>query len=212
MAWRLAKSLETMRGQINAIAPNRSKSSDGTIGDEAHASRSSDHNPWVMDGGMGVVTALDITHDPAHGVDAGKIAEALRVHGDKRVKYIIWNKRISNPTVEGGVWRSYGGSNPHTKHVHISVDADKASYDSVAPWNLGEMRPSDSVKLAVDHPLLKIGSTGPDVKILKDALVKQLLAETEFGPLTDALVRAVQKKHGLTADGKVGDYTWDILI
>ena len=59
MAWRLARSLETLRAQINALSPNRSKASDGTIGDAAHSARTSDHNP---DGG-GVVRALDLTHD-----------------------------------------------------------------------------------------------------------------------------------------------------
>ncbi|HKV33547.1 MAG TPA: hypothetical protein VJP89_04485, partial [Pyrinomonadaceae bacterium] len=61
MAWRVAKSLLRLREQINELAPNRSKASDGTIGDAAHASRKSDHNPWVKDGSIGVVTAMDIT-------------------------------------------------------------------------------------------------------------------------------------------------------
>ena len=56
MTWRLARSLETLRAQINRIAPNRSKVSDGTIGDAKHASRSSDHNPWAKDGGVGDIT------------------------------------------------------------------------------------------------------------------------------------------------------------
>jgi hypothetical protein len=67
MAWRPAKSLIQLRDQINQIAPNRSKASDGTIGDAAHASRASDHNPWVREGDAGVVTAIDITHDPDDG-------------------------------------------------------------------------------------------------------------------------------------------------
>jgi hypothetical protein len=36
------------------------------------------------------------------------------------VMYIIWNGRIwgSYRAAEG--WRSYGGANPHTDHVHFS--------------------------------------------------------------------------------------------
>ena len=34
MAWRLAKSLEKLRSQVNAKHPKRSKASDGAIGDE----------------------------------------------------------------------------------------------------------------------------------------------------------------------------------
>ena len=33
MVWRVAKSLNVLLDQINAIAPNRDKSSDGSIGD-----------------------------------------------------------------------------------------------------------------------------------------------------------------------------------
>jgi|HigsolmetaAR201D_1030396.scaffolds.fasta_scaffold15936_2 hypothetical protein len=45
MAWRLARSLEQLRRQIDAAYPGRSKASDGTIGDVAHSQRNSDHNP-----------------------------------------------------------------------------------------------------------------------------------------------------------------------
>lgn len=140
MKWRLAKSLDTLRDQINAIAPSRSKSSDGTIGDAAHASRTSDHNPWVKDGAYGVVTALDITHDPAHGVDSEKLAEALRASKDARVKYIISNRKIASSAATGGkpawAWRPYNGSNPHNKHVHVSVKPVKDKYDSTAQWQI----------------------------------------------------------------------------
>src|SRR5262245_17058562 len=119
MSWRLAKSLEVLRQQIDEAAPKRAKSSDGTIGDAAHASRSSDHNPWVKDGGIGIVTAMDITHDPRNGVDCGAIAEALRASGDPRLKYIIWNRQIWTPAKSKN-WRPYTGTNPHDKHMHVS--------------------------------------------------------------------------------------------
>jgi beta-lactamase superfamily II metal-dependent hydrolase len=136
--WRVAKSLLILRDQVNRRAPHRNKASDGTIGDAAHCQRTSDHNPWVRDGSVGVVTALDITHDLSGGCDANTIAEAIRASRDTRIKYIIWNRRIANSaTIDGSQpwqWRSYGGPNPHTRHVHISVKPDKASYDSMAVW------------------------------------------------------------------------------
>jgi hypothetical protein len=136
--WRVAESLRQLKRQVDAKAPGRNRLSDGTIGDAAHASRNSDHNPWVLEGGEGVVTAMDITHDPSGGCDARALAESIRASRDSRVKYIIWNRRIvSSSTIRGALaweWRSYSGSNPHDKHVHISVKADKASYDSNADW------------------------------------------------------------------------------
>jgi hypothetical protein len=138
--WRVAECLRQLKRQVDAMAPGRKRASDGTIGDAAHAGRRSDHNPWVIDGEEGVVTAMDITHDPDGNCDADQLAEAIRRSEDPRVKYIIWNYRIASAYPRGDVpaweWRPYGGSNPHTKHVHISVKPEKASYDHGALWRV----------------------------------------------------------------------------
>lgn len=137
MAWRLARSLETLRNQVNARYPNRNRGSDGSIGDAAHASTGSDsdHNPWV---GPGVVTAIDITHDPANGIDIDKFTDELAASRDPRIKYLIANAMIldSRPQFSPWTWVRYSGSNPHTKHVHISVMSSAALYDDARPWNL----------------------------------------------------------------------------
>jgi hypothetical protein len=145
--WRVGKCLLVLKKQIDGIAPRRNRASDGTIGDRRHCggpNPSSDHCPKVRDGNTGVVTAMDITHDPGEGCDAEKIAESIRADRDPRVKYVIWNKRIfASYPVDGKqpwTWRAYGGSNPHTKHVHVSVKADKANYDSQEAWNLSELQ------------------------------------------------------------------------
>ena len=144
--WRLAKSLEALRAQVNAAFPERNKASDGTIGDPAHQSRASDHNPWVVDGASGVVTAMDITHDPSSGCDAGKIVEALRASRDKRIKYVIWNRRIASSAAIGGVtpwtWRSYTGANPHNHHCHLSVKPDKSHFDDTTAWKIKALEES----------------------------------------------------------------------
>lgn len=136
MAWRIAKSLARLREQINGLAPSRSKASDGTIGDAEHASRNSDHNPWVKDGNTGVVTAIDFTHDPKNGCDAQKIVNALVKSQDKRIKYIIWNSQIISSSVSPWIWRPYAGKNPHNRHFHLSVKSDKALYDSTDKWEI----------------------------------------------------------------------------
>ncbi len=138
--WRVAESLKTMLAQVNRMAPRRLKASDGTIGDADHATRKSDHNPWVIDGGKGVVTAMDITHDPRHGCSAAAIAESLTASRDHRIKYVIWNRRIAYFQAINGAaaweWRRYTGENPHDKHVHVSVRPDKILYDSTERWAL----------------------------------------------------------------------------
>ena len=54
--------------------------------------------------------------------------------------------------------------------------------------------------------LLKVGSTGEDVKKLQTKL--GLTADGSFGPKTETVVKEWQTKNGLTADGIVGDSTW----
>lgn len=131
--WRLAQTLVKLRRQLDRTYPQRSKATDGSIGDKAHASRASDHNPWVRDAGVGVVTAIDITHDPTHGVDGMLLSR--RLISDPRVKYVIWNRQIYNAAVSDK-WRPYRGANPHTAHVHVSVHPIKRLYDNEKDWQL----------------------------------------------------------------------------
>jgi peptidoglycan hydrolase-like protein with peptidoglycan-binding domain len=132
--WRLAKSLDILLKQLNTAYPDRNKSEDGTIGDTAHQERTSDHNPWINDpDGSEVVSALDITHDPVHGCDCNRISKIIIL--DPRIKYVIWNKQIYNPSISKK-WRPYKGANAHDKHMHVSVNSDKKYYDDVAMWNL----------------------------------------------------------------------------
>lgn len=134
MAWRLAKSLETLRTQINVRFPKRSKVSDGTIGDSRHKTKKSDHNP----NSKGVVTALDITNDPQNGPDLAALIPYLL--SDKRTKYIIFDRRIYNPTIQKGKARPYSGVNAHEKHLHISVSSDPDMYDRIFPWAVDTIR------------------------------------------------------------------------
>lgn len=138
MTWRVARSLDVLLTEINERAPKRNKVSDGSIGDAAHASRSSDHNPWVKDAsGTGVVRARDFTHDPAGGLDcnwlAAEVASLLGNHPAlTNGAYVIWNRRIISTDRKGEGWRAYTGSNGHTQHCHVSVGT--SGYDTTAPW------------------------------------------------------------------------------
>ena len=141
MAWRAAGSLLTLRDQVNAAIPKRAKNLDGLIANKRHhdANPNSDHEPWVKDCGVGVVTAMDITHDPKRGFDSYKFANYLLQIRDPRIKYIISNGRISSGSGQAHPawqWRSYKGSNKHDHHIHISVKSTKDLYDSTKPWDL----------------------------------------------------------------------------
>jgi hypothetical protein len=109
--------------QATALKPNRKKASDGLLPSAAHLKQSptSDHNTGY---------AVDLTHDPKHGIDCVDIFQKLKE--DKRVKYLIfkgkiWSKERAN---EGD--REYTGSNQHTKHLHISINEGMGR--DTSPW------------------------------------------------------------------------------
>jgi hypothetical protein len=130
MNWTPATALQTLTIQLNSRFPNRSKISDGTIGDQRHKSLKSDHNPNAQ----GVVCARDFTHDPIGGIDCNKLATSLFESRDDRIKYIIWNGRITTKDLKG--WTKYGGSNRHDKHLHLSVNH---RYNAGHSWKLGNL-------------------------------------------------------------------------
>lgn len=139
--WVVDKGLDKLLAQLNAAAPGRSKASDGGIGDAAHAARDSDHNPEHPPPAGNPdeqVDARDFTQDTAHGADMNVVAEALRLSKDPRIKYVIWNRRFFNG--RNGpypwVWQTYTGTtDPHTNHMHVSVEDD--THDQTQDWSIG---------------------------------------------------------------------------
>ncbi len=148
MAWRVFNSLLVLRGQVNELAPDRSKGADGTICDTNHPT-TSDHCPHNVPGvGSEMVSALDLTHDPAGGFDSYWFAEVLRIHRDQRIKYVISDYRMfssyATSSYAAWTWRPYSGTDPHTNHVHISV-LDATISDTSTPWNLEGFIMADSL-------------------------------------------------------------------
>lgn len=158
MGWRNCAASFRLAEEVNRRWPNRSRVSDGTIGDTAHQSRSaaSDHNPFIVLRGEGIVRARDIT---AAGIDAPWLAEYLRKRGqvgDPRLThggYIIFNRRITSPDFKG--WKVYTGSNPHTAHVHVSFSRLPAGFDSTADWGIAPLAaPTPTPRL--EDPLMAL--------------------------------------------------------
>ena len=109
--------------QATAIAPKRMKASDGLLPSAAHLklNPNSDHNTGL---------AVDLTHDPLNGIDCEEIFEKLKQ--DERVSYLIFNKRIWSRARKKEGNRKYNGTNPHTKHLHISIN--RTHSDDTSPW------------------------------------------------------------------------------
>lgn len=93
--------------------PKRAKASDGLLPSAAHlaASPNSDHNTGH---------AVDLTHDPKAGVDCHELFQKFKQ--DKRVAYLIFDSKIWSRARASEGDRRYTGSNPHSKHLHVSID------------------------------------------------------------------------------------------
>jgi hypothetical protein len=212
MGWRLAGSLVVLRQQIDTMAPNRSKASDGTIGDAKHRNRPSRHNP----NNAGVVCALDVTDDPAHGCPIHHLAERVRANPHPNLAYVISNGRIAGRST-GWSWHRYNGANPHERHVHFGVgkgnDAEPGPpYDDAQPGRGLSGGPGPGPGNGSQGPRrLRRGMKGEDVRGLQKVLIGagHLAggADGVFGPKTEAAVKRFQVQLGLTADGIVGPKT-----
>lgn len=109
--------------QATAISPSRKKVSDGLLPSKAHISQSpnSDHNTGL---------AVDLTDDPKNGIDCADIFQKLKE--DKRVKYLIFKGKIWSVERAAEGDREYSGSNPHNKHLHISINESMGN--DTSPW------------------------------------------------------------------------------
>ena len=214
MSWHLAPALDQLRAEVNALWPNRSKASDGTIGDAAHSARTSDHNPNARRS----VNAIDIT---ASGIDTGKLINAAKAHPS--VRYIIHRGRIMNRDIGNFQSRRYGGSNPHNTHVHISIYQSATAERRTQSWGLanakgggtsggGNRYGNPKAKHELGSRGLSLYDAGTDVADLQQRLKKLKrytggTVDGYYGPAVKSAVERYQRSRGLTADGIAGPKT-----
>lgn len=206
--WKVAESLDRLLAQLNELAPNRSKASDGGIGDPDHAGRGSDHNPWLVLRGQPLVTAFDVTHDPSGGLDCAKLWTALAYGHDPRVKYLIWSRRIMSGASGPSPWisRAYRGPNPHTKHLHLSVVADSRCRDA-STWALPGLAGAPS---ASSGTYCAYGERSDRVMALQRFMTTRFPSYNPYSPTgfygdaTKAGIAEFQRRVGVTGAGADG--------
>lgn len=143
--WRLAPSLVALEAEADRLAPRRSRASDGSIGDQAHRRRKSDHNP-----AGGYVHGLDLTHDPAGGFDAHAHARAVALRADPRIEYIISDGRIWERETKR--WKRYTGQNPHRHHAHFSIRHTSQARNDIGAWLTGVPHPTPQPPVVAPTP------------------------------------------------------------
>lgn len=149
-SWTLIPSLVSLREEFDALSPDRDKRSDGSIGDPAHAGRSSHHNPdetgntpYEDSDSKNEVHAIDVDASgpwPSPATFDVLIEELRKRHKDgrdDRLIEIIWNRRRATPE-SGWAWRDYNGDNAHTEHAHLAGSYNSGRESDTSPWGLVE--------------------------------------------------------------------------
>lgn len=177
MGWYIAPCLEQLRTELNTRWPGRDRTSDGGVGDPAHAARVSDHNPAPSyDSSPGVVRARDFDED---GIPTDLLLrEAIT---DPRTNYVIYERRIYQRAY-GFAPRPYTGVNPHDKHMHVSIRHGQQWENDRSPWITDAVTVSHTTPVrGVDIPTITPSLTKPA------AINPQELTVADITRILDAL-------------------------
>lgn len=222
MAYRLTVGLTTWRAEINDAFPERDKTSDGWIGDAAHAVGTSGHNnensghaEFNDHDGIDEVRAIDVDKDlknPRYTME--QLIQWLVALGRAGAylpfRYFIFNKRIWRKST-GWKTQTYNGPNPHDHHAHFSgdftakADAWKGSLGLAAWVNKNtNVKAVKQLKFEVSVP--EVGEGDRDDRlpsydmITRIQKLKNLNADGIWGPATTKAVGAKKMTEKLYRD------------
>jgi hypothetical protein len=139
--------------EFDRVGNERDTSSDGSIGDQAHQERSSNHNrddvagsntPQTDSDSSPDIRAIDVDQSGPwkngftmqKGVDF--LVERCRSGVEDRLVEIIFN---GHAWYRSNGWKKivYTGSNQHTEHAHVGAKADSGTLENDRrPWGIAE--------------------------------------------------------------------------
>ena len=136
----LTPGMKNLGNQINSRFPTRSGTSDGAVGDAAHAAGTSDHDrddssydnaAWDSDSdNKSEVRAIDVDKDlnDSRGINMQELIDHMRkLPGLKNViRYMIYNGKMYHAR-DNFAPTTYTGSNKHTQHAHFTGAWTQAS-------------------------------------------------------------------------------------
>jgi hypothetical protein len=208
-SWFLVPCLVQLRSEFNDLNPDRDKGADGSIGDTAHQSSTSDHNPDAQ----GRVLAVDIdSSGPWPGFTfataVGLIIERCRSGREDRIQYIIWDHHIYSRSTEFAKRAYTATSDPHVNHAHFSARHDHHGESDTRGWNLLSLEDpmagitvADITAAAEQGFRNALASGYAAEKAIADAKAEILAAFTAGGTtLTDAQVKAIGDAVGNAAN------------
>lgn len=222
MAWVLTRGLNTVRAEFNTVFPGRDKASDGSVGDLAHQTGSSGHNPdrtgkaEYKDGdAKDEVRAIDVDRDlvPGSSIDWMELViqylvKKARAGGYIPFRYIIYKGRIWARS-DGWQTRTYTGANKHDKHAHFSGDYTQTADEWTGSLGLASVRGGSA---GGGDMLVSKGDKGEDVKfwqyVLKDTGNDPGEIDGDYGPKMEAAVNASRKRFSPTTGNATSITGW----
>jgi putative peptidoglycan binding protein len=159
---------------------------------------------------------------PVGAAWAQTLADKLvALSGELGIQCVIYNRRIWSGSYPNSGWRAYGGSNPHTNHLHVELSWNSArtlTAERVQQvFGGGQPGPAPGPTPGA-RPTVRRGSKGDAVREVQRILnawypgMPALTVDGDFGPKTEARVRYMQQRAGLAVDGIVGPNTWRRLL
>lgn len=193
----VAPALVQLTAEMNAAWPNRSRASDGDIGDKHHKPPSK-HLPDPDD----MVRAVDRT---AAGVDMQTVIR--RFIADPRADLVIHKRTIWSRSHDFQP-AAYHGDNDHDKHAHLQVLGGAAGL-SMVPWGIFTPTQHPTFPGGRDLYLTKPRMRGDDVLWVQRFIGPPCgAADSIYGPKTDSGVRWYQRMRGIPVTGHVDALTW----
>ncbi len=208
--WHLNPFLTSFREAVNEAYPRRGKASDGTLGDLAHAARSSEHNPdtdgsvdaWDMD-----VNLLGSSTPTGTAAELAEVRAVLaRFQKQPGAQLWIFRGKIANRDVDNWRVREYDGPNPHDHHAHLQSKQtrEKQRFTGVilpASNKEPDMAIDSADATLISRNLLgtKVGDSGPTVGVILQSgyantikLVAAITAEAQRDATQNAILAGMQ--------------------
>lgn len=210
--------LTALADEFDALGPRRDTASDGSIGDAAHQSRSSNHNrddtsgsstPQSDSDSSPDIRAIDVDDSGPwlngftmqKGVDL--IVGRCRSGQENRLVEIIYDRHawyLSND------WNriDYTGSNAHTEHAHFGAKADTGKLENdTRPWGLVEkwgddMTPDELLDYDDVPNLYGDKATNPNVQV-RTALKAAVSSDVKLDDVL-ALLKKIDAKPPVDID------------
>jgi peptidoglycan hydrolase-like protein with peptidoglycan-binding domain len=168
--------------------------------------------------------AVDGTYQQSTAIAVAQFQQAAGLNPNGNVDNITWQKLFPSPS---NIITST--PNPVSNFTTVPTQPTRVikppsnrhapplsqSRPNIQPTPLNQQSPSIQYT-PEGWPILRLGMSGPEVIKLQKQLTNlgflNSMIDGDFGPSTEAAVKAAQMRYGLKPDGVVGGGTWKVFV